>query len=525
MSRRIDVELTSARDDGTFTWRAAGAKQPKGVLAASLLYPGAAVGDVLRVEADFEVDGITIVAVLPPKTKRAEPEGRLEIVGSGRDRDVPGVTSSLVEKSERPRRDRRDRPFGESERRGDRPDRGERRDRRPAAATEGGGAGTERPSRPPRERGPARRPERPAGERAERGDRPAGDRPPRSDVSRRPAPPEKPKPKRLAAGSVHRDAALAALAPEQRPIAEQVLRGGIPALRQAVAAQNASRAEGTPEVRAEPLIAMAEEVLPALKEAEWRDRAEAAAAAVDEISLRDLRSVVTSSDGAARGEDARTLATTLREALERRLATQREEWIQEVTTCLDDGRLVRSLRVSARPPDPATRLPADLAVRLAEAASAAMNAEAQGDRWLMVLDAVLASPVRRTVKPAGLPTSADETLLQAARQASGRIPALAALLGIDMPPPPGPARPGSGRPRPPRPPSGPGRPPPPPRARQLGGPLPAPEEGMTTEPVASEAAPPPAESVVAPAPEEGPAVEDASGDNGNREAVEEPTSS
>ena len=31
MSRRIEVELTSSRDDGTWTWRAAGAKQPAGV--------------------------------------------------------------------------------------------------------------------------------------------------------------------------------------------------------------------------------------------------------------------------------------------------------------------------------------------------------------------------------------------------------------------------------------------------------------------------------------------------------------
>ena len=46
MSRRIEVELTSQRDDGTWTWRAAGAKQPKGSLDGTLLYDGASVGDV-----------------------------------------------------------------------------------------------------------------------------------------------------------------------------------------------------------------------------------------------------------------------------------------------------------------------------------------------------------------------------------------------------------------------------------------------------------------------------------------------
>ena len=41
MPRRIDIELTSARPDGSWTWRVAGAKQPKGVLEGTLL-PAAA---------------------------------------------------------------------------------------------------------------------------------------------------------------------------------------------------------------------------------------------------------------------------------------------------------------------------------------------------------------------------------------------------------------------------------------------------------------------------------------------------
>src|SRR5918992_804670 len=73
MPRRIEVELTSARDDGSWTWRAAGARQPKGVLDGSLLPGGAKVGDVLRADAEFDVDGITVVAVLPPR--EARPEG------------------------------------------------------------------------------------------------------------------------------------------------------------------------------------------------------------------------------------------------------------------------------------------------------------------------------------------------------------------------------------------------------------------------------------------------------------------
>ena len=64
MSRRLEVELTSKREDGTYTWRAAGAKQPKGELDGALLYEGAEVGDVVRADAEFAVDGVYIVGDL-----------------------------------------------------------------------------------------------------------------------------------------------------------------------------------------------------------------------------------------------------------------------------------------------------------------------------------------------------------------------------------------------------------------------------------------------------------------------------
>ena len=78
MSRRIEIELTSARPDGTWTWRVAGAKQPKGTLDGSLLHPGCKVGDVLRADAEFELDGTVITAVQAVPQKRTEAD-RLEI--------------------------------------------------------------------------------------------------------------------------------------------------------------------------------------------------------------------------------------------------------------------------------------------------------------------------------------------------------------------------------------------------------------------------------------------------------------
>ena len=112
---------------------------------------------------------------------------------------------------------------------------------------------------------------------------------------------------------------MASLPPEEQPIAEQVLRGGIPAVRTALHLEREkAMAEGRPAPNTDQLIAMAETLLPRLKAAEWRDRAEAAARDVDEISLRDLRSVVAGAD-AARDDETRALAASLRDALERRV--------------------------------------------------------------------------------------------------------------------------------------------------------------------------------------------------------------
>src|ERR687893_130315 len=107
MSRRIEVELTSDRGDGTWTWRAAGAKQPKGVLGADLLYPGVKVGDVVRAEADFDIDGITVLSVQAPRSARSEPE-RLELLGPARPFEpvISNVTGR--DRDDRPPRPRRE---------------------------------------------------------------------------------------------------------------------------------------------------------------------------------------------------------------------------------------------------------------------------------------------------------------------------------------------------------------------------------------------------------------------------------
>ncbi len=434
----MDVELTSQRDDGTWTWRAAGAKEPKGVVDAKLLHSGARVGDVVRVEATVELEGISVTSVLPPQDKkRAQPQ-LLEMLGPPQPPPRPATHPG----DQRPGRDTAPGTSGASDRRAQREASRTDTPKKPRAAQ-----GNRERARGER-RGP--RDERVQGGRAQ-GDRRTG----KDQRSRRSGPSTAPTAKRssatrLSPDNVHRAAALAALPAEQRPVAEHVLRGGIPAVRQAVEAQNAElRRQGQPEVKAGALVALAEDLLSGLKAAEWRDRAEAAAKIPDDISLRDLRSVVAGADAAARDDETRLLASTLREALDRRLAEQRRRWLEEITSALEEGRLVRALRLASRPPDPGSRFPGELAVRMSDAAGAAMAADTTPDRWLALLEAVVESPVRRSVKPAGLPQEHSEDLLRAARQACGRVPALAPLLGIDMPPPPGPPR---RRPQPPPPP-------------------------------------------------------------------------
>jgi len=224
-------------------------------------------------------------------------------------------------------------------------------------------------------------------------------------------------------------------------VAEQLLRGGIPAVRQAIEEQNTrATSEGRPPVSPEPLLAMAEELLPKMSLASWKDRAVAVRGAGKEAPLREVRSVVSGASTVALDEEGRALQSALREALEGRVTALRDNWLGRITTALDEGRVADALRVSSRAPEPAARIPADMAVRLAGAAGAALAPDVSEADWSALLEAVVGSPVRRTVKPAGLPEGASEELRNLARHTAGQVPELARLLGLPIPPPPGPRR-------------------------------------------------------------------------------------
>jgi hypothetical protein len=98
MSRRIEIELTSKREDGTWTWRAAGALQPKGIVEDAVVPSGVAVRDVVRAEVESDLDGTRVLSIAAPKQK-AQRTGLLEILPS--DKPFEPVTSQLRKKGGR----------------------------------------------------------------------------------------------------------------------------------------------------------------------------------------------------------------------------------------------------------------------------------------------------------------------------------------------------------------------------------------------------------------------------------------
>ena len=395
---RIEIELTSSKEDGSWTWRAVGAREPRGSLDGALLAKPAAVGDVLRVETDQFLDGMTVTAILPPRDKRSSPV-LLELLNNAG--EEPDVTTRLV--GGKRRRDHEDSD-------------GERKPRK---------GGRSRDARGRSER-------KPQGEgRDERSQKGRGGRQRHDDA------PTAPKAPRLRPRRTHRNAAVKAMPDEQRLVGRILLDGGIPGLRAEIARQNeAAGSAGEPEIPAEILLTLGEHLQPGLHAAEWRDRAEAAEAGLAEVDLRDLRSVVVAAESGARGDEARSLAERLRSGLAERVEREHAAWLAEVARVLGEGRVVRALRLSSRPPKAGAPMPRDLLDRLAEAAAAGMTVDTGQDRWGTMLDAVASSPVHERVVPAGLPAEPNKDLLALVRRFSLRVPAIAAAFGVEPAPAP-----------------------------------------------------------------------------------------
>ena len=404
MSRRLDIELTSNRQDGTWTWRAAGAKSPKGVVNGSLLSSTAKTGDVLKVEADFDIDGISVLSVVQMREK-GQRGNMLEMLAS--EKSFTPVTQKLAEKPK-------------SDRKGGRDAKGKR-------------DGDSRPARPPRD---PNAPKRPASTRPD-GTTGRPTRPARPHFTAPPEMPKRPTAKRLKPKHVHRTAVLETLPVEQRGVAERALEGGIKAVRDAVKIQNDQlRKDGKPEVPSDGLISMAQNLLPKLRVADWLDKAEAAKSDLGTLDLRDLRSVVVASEDpmVMRDETTRALAAELKSALKERQDAAQTLWLSDIADALKVGRTVRALKMTSEPPKAGQPFPSELGAKLAQAATAGLTTETAPDRWIALLEALAFSPIRGQVKLTTMPQQPSEALLATVKRLSPLLPQIASLFGIEVSP-------------------------------------------------------------------------------------------
>ena len=395
MSRRIEIELTSKREDGTWTWRAAGAQQPKGVVEDSVVPSGAQVKDVVRAEVETDLDGTRVLSIAAPKQK-AERSGMLQLLPS--EKPFEPVTQQLRKKGGRDGDKRRGprREGGEGRPRGERRDGDKRR--------EGGEGRSERPRRPFFEAPPEL--------------------------------PQRPKPKRIKPKRVNVDAVLAELPEAQRAIAEKVLNGGVPAVRAAIEEQNKKAvAEGREKVPAEGLLQIAENLLPRLRVAEWRDRALSAETIIEDVDLRDLRSIVVTADQlVAIDEPTRALVAKMKQALVVRQETEIRHWLEDIEAATKVGRVVRALRLSSQPPKAGVPFPAALAVQLVDATVLGLTVDAPAERWITLLEAAAFSPVHAKVLPPAIPPVVSDDLLKTIVRLGPLMPQLAALFGVAVDP-------------------------------------------------------------------------------------------
>jgi hypothetical protein len=427
MSRRIDIELTSVLGDGTWTWRAAGARQPRGTLDGAILPGGAKVGDELKVEVEQELDGIVVLSVVAGREKH-DPD-LLTLLPVEREFQPVIETRAGRERGERPRRsdgDRRPRNddgTGRDRPRtgGKKPEGGERRSDRDRPKTD----------RPARER--SGEGGRPPSREGREGGRPRERRGP--SFTPPPEVPQRPKPKRLRPGKTHRTAVLAELPPEQRPIAELALQG-MGAVRSRLHEENArAAAEGRAAMPETSVMKMAEELLPTLRVAEWRDRAEAAKAQAAELDLRDLRSVVAASGDpmVARDETTRALADELKQLLTTKQEQELQFWYGDIDAALAVGRVIRALRLSSQPPKAGVPFPSDIAQRLADSANASLTPMDAPDRWAAMLEAAAFSPVRALVRPTRKPDAVNDELMATVTRLAPALPQVAELFEVVVP--------------------------------------------------------------------------------------------
>ncbi len=426
MAKRIDIELTARSSEDAWAWRVVNAKQPRGKLPASIIPNDSAVGDVLHAEIESGLDGIEVVSAVkaePPDDGKSD-NNRIVVLGTQR-RQKQAYQDYTETIDTSGSEDAQAAPLDGFRHAGSRGKTGPRKatshgDTLSGPRRPGGDGTTTRHRHDQAGTKPASTAGRTGGSAADRG-----------DMGRRHDP------IRRALSTKYRDAALANLRPEQLPIAEELLRGGIPAVRKQIDRQIAiAKRNNAPLIAVDPLLTMAEELLPIVNLAHWKDRAVTARSLGSDIPLYELRSIVSASSNVDLDEEASEMAAALKEALHARIEALRIRWEGQIDNKISKGSIIEALKLSSSPPDRSFKLPSELAVKLSAAAGTALSADKAEEEWLEIIDAVLASPVRRNVKPVALPEKAGSGLRSRLYKYAGMIPEMSKLIGLPMPPPP-----------------------------------------------------------------------------------------
>ena len=235
--------------------------------------------------------------------------------------------------------------------------------------------------------------------------------------------------------TIYRNALLATLSPEQLPVAEQLLRGGMPAVRAAVAEQNKNATtQGRPTIDAATIERIAEDLLAKTTLALWKDKGAGAIGAGRELRLRDLRAVVTAAKTVSLDDEGRTQLKELQTSLSARLEILRTQWNEKLEAAVASKNVPESLRLVARPPDMSTRVSAEMATKVVAITSEALTADLDVAKWQEIVNLTVDTSIRRNVKPVGIPS--DDTCKALAVKNAGAIPEFAKLLGMKVPPPP-----------------------------------------------------------------------------------------
>lgn len=418
MSRRIEIELTSNKGDGTWTWRAAGAREPRGLISAEMIPKGAGINSVFTAEVQSDMDGIVVLAVIESEDTRMAPE-TIEVLGTGK--RSAGVN---FKGGGRGRRQSRGESFGSGGFGGDgfRQDQSKRKQQSGRRKGRSQGTGQDRPAR-------------------------------------------------LRPARVHRKKWLASVPPEHAALAEQIASGrGIAnekggASEKSSASENGSAPENSSASEqnsvsedssvavkgsaseknetaekssasekgaASGKVSVADKdvsarLLSEYRMAEWQDRADLVLSNFEKIDLAEIRTLVADADAHARTSETRSQAEEARQKLAERTERQHGEWLADLATHLSEGRVLRALRLSGQPPKTGVPLPLDLVKWLTTATADILTPEAQPDRWEKTLQALAVSPVRRLVRPEHPPAIVSPELTEAVKELSPRFPHIAAL--------------------------------------------------------------------------------------------------